>query len=259
MIDTQTNTNKYIVYKHTSPSGKVYIGITKKSPKSRWNNGKGYASQQLFYRAIKKYGWDKFKHEILFENLTHDEACKKEIELIRFYKSQKLSYNQTDGGEGFLGFSKPGWNKGIPCSEEMKKHLSKLAKERGISQEQRKKMIDAERAREYKHTQEIRDKISKARKGMKFSEEHIRHIHESGTCFKKGQTPWNKGITTPQETREKIGNNNSKTKKVIDTETGKIYFSLKDLIRKEHLLDGYHKLRYQIKTGKCIRYKYVDR
>ena len=27
---------KWIVYKHTSPSGKVYIGITSNSPEKRW-------------------------------------------------------------------------------------------------------------------------------------------------------------------------------------------------------------------------------
>lgn len=31
--------NNYCVYKHTSPSGKVYAGITKLKPKYRWNNG----------------------------------------------------------------------------------------------------------------------------------------------------------------------------------------------------------------------------
>lgn len=34
--------NSYTVYKHTSPSGKVYIGITKKKPEYRWNHGRGY-------------------------------------------------------------------------------------------------------------------------------------------------------------------------------------------------------------------------
>lgn len=28
--------NNYCVYKHTSPSGKVYVGITKLKPKYRW-------------------------------------------------------------------------------------------------------------------------------------------------------------------------------------------------------------------------------
>lgn len=42
----------YTVYKHTSPSGKVYIGITKRKPEYRWNKGKGYRKDQLlFYRA----------------------------------------------------------------------------------------------------------------------------------------------------------------------------------------------------------------
>ena len=73
---------RYFVYKHTSPSNKVYIGITQLNPEYRWNNGKGYIKNQYFYRAIQKYGWDNFKHEILFSGLTKQEACNKEIELI---------------------------------------------------------------------------------------------------------------------------------------------------------------------------------
>lgn len=29
------NENNYVVYRHTSPSGKVYIGITSKKPEKR--------------------------------------------------------------------------------------------------------------------------------------------------------------------------------------------------------------------------------
>ena len=61
----------YCVYKHTSPSNKVYIGITSQEPERRWQNGYGYATQQLFWRAIQKYGWDNFKHEIIAEKLLH--------------------------------------------------------------------------------------------------------------------------------------------------------------------------------------------
>lgn len=35
-------TNSYVVYKRTSPSKKVYIGITSNAPEKRWKNGKGY-------------------------------------------------------------------------------------------------------------------------------------------------------------------------------------------------------------------------
>lgn len=45
--------NNYIVYKHTSPSDKVYIGITKFDPKYRWlNNGRRYRNQTIFFNAI---------------------------------------------------------------------------------------------------------------------------------------------------------------------------------------------------------------
>lgn len=33
---------RWILYRHTSPSGKVYIGITFKSVNKRWNGGRGY-------------------------------------------------------------------------------------------------------------------------------------------------------------------------------------------------------------------------
>ena len=72
--------NKYCVYKHTTPSGKVYIGITCRNPKTRWGYGSGYKSQ-VFDRAIKKYGWKNIKHEIVLTGLTEQEASAKEREL----------------------------------------------------------------------------------------------------------------------------------------------------------------------------------
>jgi len=97
---------RYCVYKHTSPSGKVYIGITSLNVNTRWANGQGYRSQKVFYRAIKKYGWNNFSHEILFSNLTENEAKNKEIDLIKKYKSNctkwqnpTYGYNSTDGGD----------------------------------------------------------------------------------------------------------------------------------------------------------------
>lgn len=93
--------NLYCVYKHTAPNGKVYIGITSKNPCERWQNGHGYKSNIHFWNAIVKYGWDNFEHEIIFDGLTKEEACQKEIELIAEYKSNELNYgyNQSCGGE----------------------------------------------------------------------------------------------------------------------------------------------------------------
>ena len=90
----------YTVYKHTAPNGKVYIGITKINPLRRWRNGYGYKGQEYFYRAILKYGWDNFKHEILYTGLTKEQAQAKEIELIELYKAtdSDYGYNIHKGG-----------------------------------------------------------------------------------------------------------------------------------------------------------------
>ena len=91
----------YKVYMHTAPNGKKYVGITKRSINARWQNGNGYKSNKRFYNAILKYGWDNIKHEVLFDNLTQEEAYKLEIELIAQNESNNpnYGYNQTEGGE----------------------------------------------------------------------------------------------------------------------------------------------------------------
>ena len=96
----------YTVYKHTSPNGKVYIGITSKDVKVRWSNGKSYRNNKHFRWAIEKYGWDNFKHEILNTDLTKEEAMSIERELIARYKSndQEYGYNVSSGGESSSGY-----------------------------------------------------------------------------------------------------------------------------------------------------------
>lgn len=115
----------YYIYRHTSPSGKVYVGQSVDLRK-RWS-GKGYHYkekrkdgtyvQPLFARALNKYGWDNFIHEILLECKTKSEANYAERYLIRWYKSKGQSYNITDGGEGVLGVH-------VNISEKRKKQMS---------------------------------------------------------------------------------------------------------------------------------------
>lgn len=86
----------YSVYKHTSPNGKVYIGITKMNPELRWQNGAGYKENNKFWKDILFYGWSNIKHEILYVDLTEEEAKNKEVELISRYKSndEAFGYNK---------------------------------------------------------------------------------------------------------------------------------------------------------------------
>ena len=80
----------YTVYKHTTPSNKVCIGITSKDPKIRWYGR--YRNNYHFSKAIDKYGWENIKHEILYSGLSKDEAEQKEIELIKQYKSNQRDF-----------------------------------------------------------------------------------------------------------------------------------------------------------------------
>ena len=91
-------TNCWSVYRHTTPSGGVYIGITGNPVKKRWQRGKGYEKCPAFSKAIQKYGWENIQHEVLFENLYKEEADKKEKELIEYYKTYGHCYNVADGG-----------------------------------------------------------------------------------------------------------------------------------------------------------------
>ena len=115
--------NNYCVYSHTSPNNKKYIGITSQKPERRWRtDGVGYKNHIFFWRAIQKYGWNNFKHEILYINLTKEEAEQKEIELIAFYNSnnENYGYNMSSGGES--------GSKGYKHTEETKNHMSENRK-----------------------------------------------------------------------------------------------------------------------------------
>lgn len=90
----------YTLYVIESPTNKKYIGVTGKQVESRWANGKGYHSNPYLTEDIKKYGWQNFKHEIIFSNLTKEEACLLEQMYIVLYDTMnpKYGYNKHIGG-----------------------------------------------------------------------------------------------------------------------------------------------------------------
>lgn len=102
--------NIWCIYKHTSPNGKIYIGTTKhqNNPNRRWSNGNGYKKNEYFWRAIQKYGWDNFNHEILEENLSYEDSGKREKYYIKIFNStnKDFGYNIEDGGSNLKTISK---------------------------------------------------------------------------------------------------------------------------------------------------------
>lgn len=97
----------YCIYMHIlTLDNRKYVGITRLKPSVRWAKGNGYSNNQYFYNTIKKYGWDNFRHEILFEGLTREQACAKERALIKLFNTtdSKFGFNLSPGGEGNTGY-----------------------------------------------------------------------------------------------------------------------------------------------------------
>lgn len=96
----------YTVYAQIFPNGKMYVGITSKDPKKRWNNGNGYRQNTFIWRAIKKYGWANVEKEIIASHLTMEEATNFErllIDKLDLMNPDK-GYNLTSGGEMVPGY-----------------------------------------------------------------------------------------------------------------------------------------------------------
>ena len=194
----------YVIYRHTSPSGKSYVGMTCQEVHRRWREGKGYTQCTAFYNAIKKYGWDSFAHEILEENLSFEEACEKERFYIKKFKSLTCEngYNLEDGGCA-----------NHTMSEESRVKIAAAVRGRKrppMTLEQRKKISVAHIGKKMPpKSEETRRKLSEANKGKKFSEEHRRHISEAKT-----------GV--------QCGKNNPRARQVLCVETGVIFDTIKE-------------------------------
>lgn len=194
----------YCVYKHTSPSGKSYIGMTCQIPHRRWRHGEGYVECSAFYNAIKKYGWENFEHEILEENLSFEKACEMEKHYISKYHSlvTENGYNLETGG--CLNHT---------VTEETRRKIAEAMRGRirkPLTSEQRKKISDAHRGKKKPpRSEETCRKLSKALTGRTFSEEHRKHISESKL-----------GVY--------VGKNNPRARKVLCIETGVIFDTIKE-------------------------------
>lgn len=129
-----------VVYKATSPSGKVYIGISKYSLEVRvaqhLNDSKKDFKNRPFLKAIRKYG-NLITWEILDTASNWETLCNLEKFYIEKFNSnnRKHGYNLTRGGEGGLGaksgsenpmFGKPSHRRGLKPSVNTIEKLKQL-------------------------------------------------------------------------------------------------------------------------------------
>lgn len=116
-----------IVYKATNIlNGKSYIGFTKdfdfriKCHIKNAHSGK----KGSFYNALRKYSTDSFKWSILRKSLTRKFAAKYEKYFIKKNNTKINGYNQTDGGEGVIGYVFTNSDKLVISTAQKKRFLS---------------------------------------------------------------------------------------------------------------------------------------
>ena len=237
---------EYIVYMHTCPNKKVYIGITSLPKNIRWKNGNGYKSNDHFMNAIKKYGWENIEHTILFSGLTKQEAEKIEIELIQKYDSTnpKKGYNLRFGGDS-TSVSVETRKKmskshiGLTASDETRKKisLSKCGENNpryGKALTEKEKQLLKDGHKKYMDLPGVKEKHANVAKKLWENEDFRAMMSESNSGKNNyfygkrfcGPLNANFGKKRPKHVVDALIAANSK--KVICLETGKIYPSASD-------------------------------
>lgn len=187
--DVRAPSERYLVYLATSPSGKFYVGITKRSllDRQREHRYAARTGRELhFSSALRKYD-SAMTWEILEILPSLQEAAERERHYVALYRSDQRAhgYNLTRGGEG------------VRASADTRAKMSRSAKLRGMSEVQlanlergrgaawegrthsavsRAKMSSAHRGHLASET--TRAKLSELRRGKKFSAEHKQRLRE---------------------------------------------------------------------------------
>ena len=170
-----------------------------------------------------------FEHEILFSDLSEEEAKQKEIQLIDelHTRNPDFGYNMTPGGDGYSGQDNPWYGK--HHTEESKKKMSKARK--GVPK-----------------SEETKIKIGKALEGRKFSDETRRKMSENHADFSGENNPMYGRKMDPNHLQKMIaasktpeaiekmkqhkqwysGKDNPNAKQVLCIETGIVYTTINE-------------------------------
>lgn len=184
-----------IIYKYTSPNGKVYIGQTTNEQRRKstfLREHESYGGHRID-NARKKYGANNFTYEILHKKMYDDKSImikdlnEKERYYIGLYNSYNDGYNMTTGGEGVRGLER---------SEDSKKGYKEYIKNK------------------YKDYNDITPyPVRKKGKKRVIIEKDINRCGEKNSFYGKKHT---------EKTKEIIGSKNGKSVVQIDKDTNEI-------------------------------------
>jgi hypothetical protein len=199
------------VYRHIRLDKNIpfYIGLGTDSNYSRAHQTK--SRNQHWHNVVNN---SEYRVEVMLDDLSFEEACAKEIELISLYGRVDTCggslVNLTNGGEGTLGWRHEiGYWTGKTLPESMRNNLSRVAKLRV-----------GEKNHFYgkHHSEETKEKLRQFRLGSNIQEETKLKIKES---LKNSEAFKNRIQIL------KFGSNNPMSKKVINTDTNEIYENLR--------------------------------
>ena len=205
-----------------------YIGQTLGNPQARIQVHFKQEGSVRLGNAIRKYGVDEFRYEILETDIPADALSEREIYWIQHFNSVSPNgYNLTYGGEGGIPSAETRdkiseANKGRLPSEATLRKLSASLKGKPKSAEHRRKISEANKGKWQPDravqmtaeanrgrqgwnkgkplSEEHKRKIAEAKKGKPHSAKHRQKLSEAN----KGKPPWNKGKTLSEATRRKL-------------------------------------------------------
>ena len=133
------------LYMLSFPSGKCYIGQTIKTVQARYTEHcKPYSKCRAVSNAIKKYGIDEVRVELITTEHTQEDADRTEKELISFFKTlSPCGYNLTSGGSIYS-------NDTVQSAETRRKRAQSITG-RVLSEKSRKQIAQSLTGKRFPH------------------------------------------------------------------------------------------------------------
>lgn len=219
-----------ILYRHirVDKNEPFYIGIGKNVNRAYSK----YSRNSIWYNITNKTNYEV---EILFDNLTWEEAIIKEKEFIKLYGRKNLGLgtlvNMTDGGDGTLNYI---------YTENHRKLISEANKRRIISDKTRKKLSEVHKGKKLSPERyAIHMETVKKRKVIKGIEHHnygkkLSEEQKNKLRGKRNILAWNSG----KKRTDINGGKHFKAKIVLNTQTGIFYDYCKEAAILENIPYG---------------------
>lgn len=216
-----------ILYRHIriDKNEPFYIGIGKDIKRAYTKRNRNKIWKQIVNKT-------NYEIDILFNDLSWEDACIKEQEFIALYgridKNTGTLCNLTNGGDGTIGYI---------FTENHKKLIGEANAKRVISEETKLKIKNSKKGVKLTKEQYIKRIYFVNNRLQKNGNEHLNYgkklteEHKQKLRVKRNKPAWNSGI----KRTDIIGGNHGRAKLVLNTENGIFYDCAKDAAKYENI------------------------